>query len=423
MSNITHTLLRGSGKGKTACIIQTKCNVSLKQNTIRTMAIHHSYLFLTKFVQYDKVYIVSINYEENTPVKNLLKDDNVISGIRKHGFLLDLKIDDVFMYQAHPNFYGGTTESYTLYNLCRIAEWYEQPTHGNLYVIQDDPLFPNFDIPELVMKRLFDVGNLKIHTNKLDDEKSIEEEKELLRKYRPLLADAIKHTIVAFCGINYPRYVQKMGVSFDNDWEPYFCYIWQGMNDNLDAKLKDRPWEEKIYDAEYHGVGKSMARKKVTDDFYINLPNKFLFIGGRKGDIWINAKNFDKQIDVPYYELLDEVSKGKGCLVTHDPMIIGNQISPRFFDCSLGDIVAFIHTPYDPEKRLVNGYKELEDFIYVDKPEQFVERIAKLASDEKFYRHIKYLQRKATYEKFQKFLDADAKAKFEKYLEDHKEYT
>ena len=81
----------------------------------------------------------------------------------------------------------------------------------------------------------------------------------------------------------------------------------------------------------------------------------------------------------------------------------------------LSDIIAFVYAPYDADKEYTDD-KELKEFMYVETPEEFAEKVNKVATDEKFYRHIKYLQRKSVYDKFNKYMNASSKKIFKEKL-------
>ena len=92
-------------------IVQIKDVVSFTKNPIRTICLYHYYLYLSKYLNYDKVYIVSnipILDKEYWKCENILKDLPIIYGTSERYILNKYKIDDLYMHQSTPNFYGGT---------------------------------------------------------------------------------------------------------------------------------------------------------------------------------------------------------------------------------------------------------------------------------------------------------------------------
>jgi hypothetical protein len=57
------------------------------------------------------------------------------------------------------------------------------------------------------------------------------------------------------------------------------------------------------------------------------------------------------------------------------------------------DLVGFIWTDYDKDRKFIKN-EELKEFIYISNNAELKEKLARIKSDEKFYRHIIDLQRK-----------------------------
>ena len=55
--------------------------------------------------------------------------------------------------------------------------------------------------------------------------------------------------------------------------------------------------------------------------------------------------------------------------------------------------------------------------MYVDTPEEFAEKVNKVATDENYYRHIKYLQRKSIYDNFKQYMNENSKRIFREKLD------
>lgn len=426
MEKIKH-FYRNSGVGRVAAICQTKDVVSFLKNPLRTYCLYNYYHFLTEYCKYDKVWIMSnvpsIDPEEHV-CKNMLKDLPIIWGTSERHILEKHGVNDVILQCTPPNFYGGVTWVFTPYNINRVTEWYvsSKGTDNKLFYIQDDPLFPDPDIAGLTVRRLLDLKNLKIAYNKKYPAEVVDKEVEYMASIRKDVDECLKSVIIGFCGIDYEKFwksIKENKRPVVNGWDNFNCYIWNGVNDNLEAKLVDYDWNDKKYDSEYHGVTKSGKRTKVTESYYAALKNKFMHVVGRSPffkDLK-EGEHFDKFDVTPYYELLQLVAKNaKSAFITHEDNILGNQISPRYFDCMLSDMVAFVDLRYDPEKKLTDN-EELKEFMYVSSPKEFAEKVDKIANDEEFYRHIVKLQRKSIFDNFRDYIEDKNVELYKKFID------
>lgn len=426
MEKIKH-FYRNSGVGRVAAICQTKDVVSFLKNPLRTYCLYNYYRFLTEYCNYDKVWIMS-NVPSTDPeehvCKNMLKDLPIIWGTSERHILEKHEVNDVILQCTPPNFYGGVTWVFTPYNINRVTEWYvsSKGTDNKLFYIQDDPLFPDPDIAGLTVRRLLDLKNLKIAYNKKYPAEVVDKEVEYMASIRKDVDECLKSVIIGFCGIDYEKFwksIKENKRPVVNGWDNFNCYIWNGVNDNLEAKLVDYDWNDKKYDSEYHGVTKSGKRTKVTESYYAALKNKFMHVVGRSSffkDLK-EGEHFDKFDVTPYYELLQLVAKNaKSAFITHEDNILGNQISPRYFDCMLSDMVAFVDLRYDPEKKLTDN-EELKEFMYVSSPKEFAEKVDKIANDEEFYRHIVKLQRKSIFDNFRDYIEDKNVELYKKFID------
>lgn len=418
---------RNCGVGKIAGMPQIKDVVSFKNNPIRTVCVYHYYKFLKYFCNYDNVYLFA-----NIPTKdesywkctNILKDIPIVYGTSEENLYNKYDIDDMYLIPCTNNYYGGSIFPFAPFNYNRIAEWWAKNKNNEnkkLFYIQDDPLFPNVNFVKTSCIRLFDKNNLVCYPSKSAPQELIDKEMDLLKKNRLIAEEVFDSCNVAFCGIDYEKYwlsIKEKNRPMTANWDNFYCYIWNGVNDNLDAKLVDYPFKDKKYDAEYHGVTKSAKRTKVTEEYYGALKNKFLHIVGRSKFFTHleEGVDYDKHDVMEYYNLLQYVAKNsKSAFITHEDNILGNQISPRYFDCMLSDIIAFVDIRYDPEHKLTDN-QELKDFMYVSSPTEFAEKVEKIANNEEFYRHIKYLQRKSIYDNFREYIDDKNVDKYKKIL-------
>lgn len=418
---------RNCGVGKVAALPQLKDIVSFSKNPIRTTCVYHYYKFLKEYCNYDKVYLVSniATLDESLwQCKNILKDFDIIYGISKPNLLNEYNIDDMYIIPSTGNYYGGTIFPHAPFNYNRITEWWLENKDNpdkHIFYIQDDPLFPNTNFAAVSIKRLFDTKNLACYGSKVCPQELVDEELKLLEKNRDNVVECFDNLTVAFCGNDYKKYWETIKADKRPKalgWDNFNCYLWNGVNDNLEQKLKDHPWEGKKYEGEYHGVTKAGKRQKKTEDMYSALDKPFMHIVGKSSffNKLKEGEHFDKFGVVEYKDLLDLVcANAKAAFITHEPNILGNQVSPRFFDCMMGDIVALVDIAYDPNKELVDN-DELKEFMYISTPQEFAEKVKKVSSDENYYRHIKKLQRQAVYKKFGELIEEKNKDKWSKFI-------
>ena len=62
--------------------------------------------------------------------------------------------------------------------------------------------------------------------------------------------------------------------------------------------------------------------------------------------------------------------------------------------------------------------EELKNFMYVSTPEDFADKVKRISEDESYYKHIKYLQRKAVYDKYKSYCNAETLSIFESWLKE-----
>ena len=425
-----NNLYKGFGKGKTAGIIGITSTNSFRKLGIKNIGLELYRQYLLRFVGYDKVYIISTSIKEQKINEEYFDKSSIIFGINKVNLFNELNIDDIFCKQHALIFFGGVLPDY-YFSICnRLVEWYKEKGDGHYYTIQDDPDFITINPCRMVEYR---INGTKIRNNASPYKYEETEEVKLYLKYsnETLLWDCLDNTIVAHCGNNYESFYNKrINLKFGSPnivtepkyWATFNCYNWQGVNCNLAEKFKDYPFEGKKYQCEYHGYIKhDKKRVETTLEFYNALvgPNKIIQARGIFSENFNNAAVFS---EIPYNELFENISKDSfTSFITANESTFDDFISPRYFDLMLSDIITFVYTPYDSKKEYTTD-NELKDFMYVDDPNDFKNKVEKLISDEKFYRHIKYLQRKSIYNSFYNYMTDDSKVVFEKYLEENKHH-
>ena len=424
-----NNLEKGSGQGKIAAIIGITSPISFTKMGIKNAGMKTYKDYLEKYVGYDKVYIISSSIKEKKINEDYFDKDSIIFGIDKINLFNDLLIDDIFCKQHVLVFFGGVLGDF-YFSICnRLVEWYKTHDDGHYYTIQDDPDFMTINPALMVEKRLYKSEDQKPKPYKYDKETS---DAKLYLEYQEsgLLHNCFDNTIVAHCGNDYEHYYnERIKLKFGSPnivtqpkyWCKFNVYNWQGVNCNLEDKFKEYPLNRK-YQSEYHGYIKhDDYRVSHTLAFY-NILNGPIKVIEAKGHFSDEFKNADKFKEIEYNKLFEEICKDSyTSFIIANPSTFDDFISPRYFDLMLADIIPFVFTPYDSKKQYTDD-DFLKEFMYVDNPEQFKERVEQLISDDHLFCKVKYHQRKSIYDKFNNYMLDKSKQIFEKYIEDNKKY-
>jgi hypothetical protein len=153
--------------------------------------------------------------------------------------------------------------------------------------------------------------------------------------------------------------------------------------------LKDYDKSNCQYDLVYYGNNRGTERDKIIKSIFSD--NDFKVVTWGYDVDWENTT-------VNKYCSHEELFKNM-CTNAYATVIMGdvthnnNIRTARFFESMLLDVVGFIWCDYDKDKKFVEN-EELKDFIYFSNNEELKEKLAKIKSDTKFYKHIIELQRK-----------------------------
>lgn len=399
-----HNLYRNAGVGRIAAICNLTDDISFRAKHIRNLIVKQYCDYMLEYLHYDKVYILGPTINERPVTNAIVKyKDNVVWGNNHHDWWKTLGIDDIFITQMTCSFFGGVMKDCYYRQAINLVEWYDESKR--VYVIQDDPLYYINNPVKMINERVFIKKNLKVTNNDYN-----ELDHPIMQKYYAIsekLSEILDNCTIAYCGYDYDVYYDRLmqlkhptlGIyPSAKKWDTFECYYYQGMNDNLENKLKDFEYNDKKYCCEYHGYTKDTKRVKTTEEFYKGLDNFLLISSDEK--FFPTITNFNFHEPMGYYDLLQYIAENsKSTLIIASAVTFDTFVSPRWFDCMLSDTIAFVYTPYDSKKTLVDN-EELKSFMYVDTPEQFVERVNMINNDKELYKRIKQLQRKDTYTKF-----------------------
>lgn len=404
-------LVPGSGKGKTAVIICFTKYISLSSKLISTKTYEALKNFLLEVYQYDKVdFSSTFQYRSNTDFEFF--KGCMIPSMTPH--CLD-EYDDIFHVQAAMNMFMGYIYDDYFYNVLRINEWYQKHGDGHYFVIQDDPAISYIDPFPVLNRRTFEYKTL-----------GHEVPEEVFQEYIkvwPNVQKCLHECIVAHCGTSYPTFLSKLSPNnamtpkFVSKWCQFPLFTYQAMTDNISNKLHNYDYSSKKYDSEYHGYNRGAKRMELIENFYAALPNKSLVITSSR-NLFPHHDKFDRVQSLFYDDLIPYIGQNaKSTFVIADEVTFNDFISPRFFDAMLSDVIGFVYEPYDKDHKYIDD-EELKNFMYVSTPEDFADKVKRISEDESYYKHIKYLQRKAVYDKYKSYCNAKTLSIFESWLKE-----
>lgn len=404
-------LVPGSGKGKTAVIICFTKYISLSSKLISTKTYEALKNFLLEVYQYDKVdFSSTFQYRSNTDFEFF--KGCMIPSMTPH--CLD-EYDDIFHVQAAMNMFMGYIYDDYFYNVLRINEWYQKHGDGHYFVIQDDPAISYIDPFPVLNRRTFEYKTL-----------GHEVPEEVFQEYIkvwPNVQKCLHECIVAHCGTSYPTFLSKLSPNnamtpkFVSKWCQFPLFTYQAMTDNISNKLHNYDYSSKKYDSEYHGYNRGAKRMELIENFYAALPNKSLVITSSR-NLFPHHDKFDRVQSLFYDDLIPYIGQNaKSTFVIADEVTFNDFISPRFFDAMLSDVIGFVYEPYDKDHKYIDD-EELKNFMYVSTPEDFADKVKRISEDESYYKHIKYLQRKAVYDKYKNYCNAETLSIFESWLKE-----
>ena len=404
-------LVPGSGKGKTAVIICFTKYISLSSKLISTKTYESIKNFLLEVYQYDKVdFSSTFQYRSNTDFEFF--KGCMIPSMTPH--CLD-EYDDIFHVQAAMNMFMGYIYDDYFYNVLRINEWYQKHGDGHYFVIQDDPAISYIDPFPVLNRRTFEYKTL-----------GHEVPEEVFQEYIkvwPNVQKCLHSCIVAHCGTSYPTFLSKLSPNnamtpkFVSKWCQFPLFTYQAMTDNISNKLRNYDYSSKKYDSEYHGYNRGAKRMELIENFYAALPNKSLVITSSR-NLFPHHDKFDRVQSLFYDDLIPYIGQNaKSTFVIADEVTFNDFISPRFFDAMLSDVIGFVYEPYDKDHKYIDD-EELKNFMYVSTPEDFADKVKRISEDESYYKHIKYLQRKAVYDKYKSYCNTETLSIFESWLKE-----
>ena len=161
---------------------------------------------------------------------------------------------------------------------------------------------------------------------------------------------------------------------------------------------------------------------ELIENYYAAIPEKSLVITSSR-NLFPHHDKFDRVPSLFYDDLIPYIGQNaKATFVIADEITFNDFISPRFFDAMLSDVIAFVYEPYDKDHKYIDE-QELKDFMYVSSPEDFAAKVNRISTDKEFYNHIKFLQRKAVYDKYSQFCNEKTKKIFENWLSSPQSYA
>lgn len=397
-----------NGYGRIACITMPCRKILEKKDNILSYNIYHYYKYLSEYLKYDKVYVMTTALEAANHYDNILNDCNLIYGIDKEDLLLEYNINDLWVVPAGTNLYGGVAQMEFPFCINRIYEWWKNKSEDdNMIFINDDPQIYKLNFLTYFVKRHAINKDVKISwKNNINPTNWNKEIKLLENRYKDI--DKMQDDfVVAFCGLDYDKYVVDNKIKvLPKSWFNFNVYYWVTLNDDLDLRLKDYPFEDKKYSACYYGYIKDLERIIRTEEFYSKVDKPFLVVKGGNKDFFKNmdyAHDMDVHKNMSYRDLLKFIpNNAKSSLVTHNKCILGNQVSPRWFDLMLMDIVCFVDENFDPEHKLCDEW--LHKYTYCKNGQEYADKLKIIENNEQLYKDIVKKQREFVFKKYKQYI-------------------
>lgn len=315
--------------------------------------------------------------------------------------------DEIYIYNASLNPFGGIFKTESIITFQKLFDF-----TGDIWYFLCDPKMPCTDMAQYIKSRLV---NNRVKTD--NEAGYIEITPEFCDEWSSKVYPKIK---IASAGCNYNMYYEtytnkltknstkkpantKNVLNPNYEWAFLPLFEYYAIQEDLNAKLKDYPFEDRKYDLIYFGNNRQTERNKIIEKFYNREDYNYNYVLGFDPD-W-STVNYSCGPYVKHDEMFELIPKSaKATLVLGDTLHNNNTRTPRFFEAMLLDIVAFIYIDYDKDKRFLTN-EFLKDFCYVSTPEELVEKYNKIKNDEELFRKIVKLQREDIISQFKKYFD------------------
>ena len=308
--------------------------------------------------------------------------------------------DEVVIYNAAMNnAFAGIFKSESIETFVQLANY-----KGDIWYYLCDPKMPCINFAACLKNRIV---NNKIKIDKAPGYRELTPEfcDNWTKNVYPRI-----NTMFAGCDYDkyYTMYTNKLNsgrtkVTSANTLNPNYnwCCVplfeYYAVNEKLDAKLKNYPIDNRKYDLVYFGNNRMTERNKIIANMYDQPGLKNYIIGF---DPQFSNCEYDSIAYINHDKLFEEIpSSSLATLILGDTLHNNNIRTPRFFEAMLLDVVAFIYTGYDENKKFVKN-QELKDFIYVTTPEELKEKINKIKNYSEYAKHIIELERKDILDQF-----------------------
>ncbi len=398
-----------SGKGRIACISLPVRHILVNRDNITMYNVYHYWKYLTEFLKYDKVYVLTTSLSNSDEkYNNILKDCPLIYGIEKKDLLLDYHINDMWIVPAQTNLFGGMGIMTFPFCMNRIYEWWKSKGQNDKMIfINDDPEVCKLWFFRYHTKRYAIKKDVKMIWKQGVNKDNWKTEIDLLESRYDDICNMENDFDLAFCGLDYDKYVKENRINIlPKSWFNFNVYYYITLNDDLALRMRNYDFDDKKYSACYYGYIKDSDRIARTEEFYSKVDKPFLVIKGGNKNFFKNI-DFDHDIELvknmPYRDLLEFVpSNAKSSLITHNKCILGNQVSPRWFDLMLMDIVCFVDEAFDPNHELCDDW--LYEHTYCKNGQDYADKLKKVENNEPLYREIVQRQRRFVFEKYEKYM-------------------
>lgn len=328
-------------------------------------------------------------------VTEVLPKERGIEHIKAVADLMDGGIneyDEIIIYNSPFNLYGGVFTTKMLNTIKALLNF-----NGDIYYFIADPKMPCLNVAEQMRGRIKNIEN-GVAKLPLGGDKYYDFPIAWLDDYTTRVWPNI---ITAYAGMDYQLYYDVWTKAHkgkttpgaylypDAKWTELDLFTYYAVTELPELKLVDYDKSNCQYDLVYYGNNRGTERDKIIKSIFSD-PDFNVVTWGYEVD-WPN-------VTVNKYCSHEELFKNL-CTNAWATVILGdathnnNFFTARFFESMMLDLVGFIWTDYDKDRKFIKN-EELKEFIYISNNAELKEKLARIKSDEKFYRHIIDLQRK-----------------------------
>lgn len=372
-----------SKTNKKAAIVTYNTRLTLSSNHIRATGVAYMREYILDVLNRDVCDILSIPHSEDTD-RGYYKDIRDFESCK-----YDINYyDEVFIYNSQCNAFGGAFPVPAVSTMLALVKF-----KGDIWYMLTDPSMPPVNVI-LHVKNKFkfcsEPSSVKLvdGTTKLVTQKDIDDFTE----------NVFKRTKIAFCGIDYKKYFDSYCNDkrvdsrklLDVDWAYFGQHEYYSLREFIDLKLQTPEKEQDSFDFVYCGNRRS-SRDGILKELVSHSDLNCALVGYGDSITGNNVSNIKYMSHEDMFDFINK--KAYSTVIMGDNLHNDNIITPRFYECMLLNVVAFVWHKYDSDKKFIKN-SELKDFVYVSSIDELCNKIKQIKSDKELFKHIVALERK-----------------------------